>query len=261
MISVILPSYNSEKTIINTLESVNKQTLENFEIIIINDGSSDRSGSYINDFVFRDGISVKIVSRENKGFLQSLLDGIENAEGEYIARLDADDIWLPEHLEKCNTYFCDHPQSVLVGTNAYYINENNEDIGRSHQLEHDMELRRGLLKDNQFIHSSVVFKKDAYFKTVGYLCGNDVSAMHIADYNLWVEISQYGKISNLPDYTLEYRVAPTSMSRSIHKVENYRARKQVMKKAYANHKSCHLFFLYQIMKVNLRIFQYRYLCI
>lgn len=261
MVSVVLPCYNSENTIISTLMSVNQQTLQKFELVIINDGSTDRSGSYIDDFVFREGISVKIISRENKGFLQSLVEGIEYSKGEYIARLDADDIWLPEHLKQCYTYLSDNPQSVLVGANAYYINENNEDIGKSHQLEHDTELRRGLLKDNQFIHSSVVFKKEAYLKTVGYLCGNDISAMHIADYNLWVEMSRYGLIANLPDFTLKYRVAPTSMSRSIHKVENYCARKQVMKKAYAFHKSSFLYFLYNILKVDLRIFQYRYLCI
>ena len=96
LISVIIPLYNKEKTIVHTLSTVMSQTYKCFEVIVVNDGSSDDSVQLINDN-FSDS-RIRIISQENSGVSVARNKGVEEAKGDWIAFLDADDEWLPDYL-------------------------------------------------------------------------------------------------------------------------------------------------------------------
>lgn len=253
-ISIVLPCYNAASTLNETLESINRQLLEEFELVIINDGSKDSTLQIIKSFPFRNGIKVNLISRENKGFLKSLAEGINVCEGDLIARIDSDDIWEKNHLSLIVPYFKDE-KLVLVGSNATIINSKGEVLGKTSLPCTDKEIRRRFLNDNVFVHSSVVFRKEAYLKTTGYLCGNDEKAMHIADYNLWVELSAFGKVCNINECTLKYRYLDNSMSRTVNRKNNYEARLSVQKKAYSIYKMHFFYHLFCVTKTYMRIIQ------
>ncbi|MBO5631699.1 MAG: glycosyltransferase family 2 protein [Aeriscardovia sp.] len=253
-ISVVLPCFNAEKTIIETLTSINNQTLSTFEVIIINDGSEDKTLDLLEKFQFRDKINKVIISRPNKGFLYSLSEGIERSAGDIIARIDSDDIWSQNHLEMLISKM-KYENLVLVGSNAYIIDSKGNEIGSTDLPTEDRDIRRQLLKDNMFVHSAVLFNKNAYLKTIGYLCGHDEKSMHIADYNLWVELSSIGKVGNVKDLTVKYRYQETSMSRTVNRVNNYKARLFVQNKAYRMLGGDYLFYLSCSIKTHIKILQ------
>ena len=253
-VSVILPCYNAEDTLYETLVSINSQSMQGFELVIVNDGSKDLTLQIIQSFPFRSDIRLKLISRENKGFLKSLVEGVNASEGELIARIDADDVWEENHLSTLVPFFKDI-RLVLAGSNATIINRQGIIVGKTNLPCGDSEIRRRLLKDNVFIHSSVVFRKEAYVKTVGYLCGNDEKSMHIADYNLWVELSALGDICNISECTLKYRYLENSMSRSVNRTNNYKARLAVQKKAYTLYREHFFYYLICLSKTYIRIIQ------
>lgn len=255
-ISVVLPCYNSEKTIEDCLLSINNQNC-NLELILIDDGSLDQTINMIRNFKFADNCIVKIISRENKGFLFSLDEGIRNASGEYIARIDSDDIWFDNHLNSIMGEFYKDKSLVLAGSQAVKIDDNNEIIGTYNVPCSQRNILKQLHSDSTFIHSSVVFKKNAYLKTQGYLIGNDIISMHIADYNLWFELSKQGSMINLAQGTMYYRVSNHSMSRKLNILINYKARYLVMKKVHNYYQTYYFYSAMQKMKVKLRILQYK----
>lgn len=258
-ISVVLPCYNAESTLPETLDSINSQSLHSFELIAVNDGSEDSTSYILENYRFRDGISFRLVSRENRGFIRSLEEGIGLSSGDIIARIDADDLWMPDHLSLLDRLFCTDKDIVLAGTNATYVSADNNMLCVSAMPLSDRDIRKGLLKDNTFIHSSVAFRKSVYKATSGYSCGSDIASNHIADYNLWIELASKGKVVNLKDATVKYRVLPDSMSRNIDRLSNYRARRAMQIKAYRSFGCAPVYFFISLLKTNLRILQYRIL--
>lgn len=255
-VSVVLPCYNGADTLQETLDSINIQSYPVFECVIINDGSKDSTIHIINNYKFRKGISKIVIDRENKGFLASLEEGIEKSSGFLIARIDADDLWSVDHLQSIVNCFRNDEELVLVGTNALVIDDSGNVITKTTLPLSNRDIRRYLLKDNAFVHSSVVFRRDAYYKTSGYLCGSGEFYKHISDYNLWTELSLIGKVCNLKTESVSYRFLENSMSRTINKAINYKARRYVMCKAY---KGIHLnffYFLINLIKVDLKIIYY-----
>lgn len=257
-ISVVLPCYNGEKTIEDCLKSINKQNCK-LELVFIDDGSSDQSINILRNFKFRENCTVKIISRENKGFLFSLDEGINLATGNYIARIDSDDIWFDNHLDLIMNEFNNDKSLVLVGSQAVKIDDNSVEIGSYNVPYSHNDIIKQLHSDSSFIHSSVVFKKSAYQKTQGYLIGKDVISMHIADYNLWFELSKLGRIMNLSNQTLYYRISNQSMSRKMSKLINYKARYSIMKKVHDYYRTYFFYSVMQKIKVKLRILQYYFL--
>lgn len=258
-ISVVLPCYNAEATLTETLDSINSQSLRSFELIAVDDGSKDSTRCILENYRFREGISFRLVSRENRGFIRTLEEGIGLSSGDIIARIDADDLWMPGHLSLLDSLFRADKDVVLAGTNAIYVSADNNLLRVSSMPLSDRDIRKGLLRDNTFIHSSVAFRKSVYKTTSGYSCGSDMAANHIADYNLWIELASKGKVMNLKDVTVKYRVLADSMSRNIDRLSNYRARRRMQVKAYRLFGCAPVYFCISLLKTSLRILQYRIL--
>lgn len=257
-VSVVLACYNGEKTLEKTLQSINNQKY-NLELIFIDDGSNDSSLEIFKKHKFSENCQTRLITRENKGFLYSLDEGIKLSSGDFIARIDSDDIWLENHLLLIMDEFDRDDNLVLVGAQGIEIDEKNITHGELNVPVDVTQIIKYLHKDSPFIHSSVVFKKEAYNKTSGYLIGDSVSAMHISDYNLWFELSKIGRLINIKERTVLYRVSANSMSRTINRIVNYTARYSVMKKVNSYYKKYFFYSLIERIKVKLRIYQYKFL--
>jgi|TARA_B100001964_G_C14230276_1_gene599677 glycosyltransferase involved in cell wall biosynthesis len=188
-ISVILPVYNGEKYLAEAIESILAQTFRHFELIIVDDGSTDRSLEII------EGHSDKrihvIRNSENLGITKSLNIGLKKGKGEYVARHDADDVSLPNRLEEQLKYLEANLEVGVVGTNVYNIREDGTVVGSSSlDLEPTFEK---LLKGNRIVHGSVMMRKHVLEEHNYY--NEDFGCSQ--DYELWLRISKGYLIKNI----------------------------------------------------------------
>lgn len=206
-ITVFIALYNSEKYIKETIESILNQTFKNFEILIINDASTDKSVHIVNSIA---DDRIRLIHNEtNKGICFTRQKGVEEAKGKYIAILDADDIAMPERLEKQFLFLENNPEIVLCGSNAKFIDENNNEIDHVHNLNCEPDLVKiMLLFANQFINSSILCKKEVMLTIGGY------TKPIAEDYDLFVRIAKNHKTSNLKEKLVAYRMHNVSDSRT-----------------------------------------------
>lgn len=195
-ISVILPVYNGEKYLSEAIESVLDQNFKNFELIIINDGSTDNSLGIIKKFIINDS-RIKLISRDNKGLVASLNEGISSARGSFIARMDADDICLPTRFEEQLAYMKLHNLD-LCGSYVQVFNENRDILIRKYPENHENIIITSLFY-NPFAHPASMIRR-IVFESVKY---EDELA---EDYALWCKVILAGfKVGNLPKVLLKYR--------------------------------------------------------
>jgi glycosyltransferase involved in cell wall biosynthesis len=207
-LSVIMPVYNGEKYLREAIESTLNQTFSDFEFLILDDGSTDRSSSIISEY---DDPRIRIFSHANRGLAATLNRGIELAAGEYIARQDQDDISMPERFEKQISFLENNPRVGMVGTWAR-IFEGLGETSRAHK--HPAEnylLKFDLMFNNPFVHSSVMIRKKALGQVGGY--STDKWRQPPEDYELWSRIARISDVANIPEFLHVYREVPHSMSR------------------------------------------------
>ena len=203
-ITVLLPVYNCELYIKTAVESILNQTFTNFELLIIDDASTDATVSILKKF---DDPRIQLIEKPlNSGYTNSLNYGLKIAKGQYIARMDADDISYPERFARQIAYLDNHPDVVVCGT-TYKIVDNDKKI----ILPQDHEaIKIGLLWGNCVSHPSVMIRK----KIVDdFSIRYDTSKEPAEDYDMWVRLLSIGKLHNLKEILLEYRVYGNQVSR------------------------------------------------
>lgn len=201
LVSVVIPTYNGEKYIKKAVESVQNQTYQNMEIIIVNDSSSDNTLEILLGLSREDPRVIIETNETNLGFVRSLNKGVENARGKYIARLDDDDVWFnPRKTEKQVEFLEKNEDYVLVGGGMIKVDSNNREFGRYLFPEQDRDIRRAILVDNLFVHSTVIFRKDAWEKAGKY---NDKFGF-FADLDLWLKLGRLGKFYSFQEYFVYY---------------------------------------------------------
>ena len=207
-ISVILPVYNGEKFLKKSIDSILSQTFKNFELIIIDDGSTDGSSGIIDSF---DDYRISHIEQQNQGLGATLNSMINFSRASLIARQDQDDISVSERLEKQVNELKEDASLVLVGSWARIIDENGNYTGQCHKHpSEDEELRFHLLFDNPFVHSAVLYKRQALAQ-VGFYCSKN-SGQFPEDFDLWQRLSKVGKIRNIKEFLLHYRSTKNGMS-------------------------------------------------
>ncbi|MDI6785868.1 MAG: glycosyltransferase [bacterium] len=190
-VSVVMAVFNEEQNISRAMDSILSQTYKDFEFIIINDGSTDNTLKIIREY--RDN-RIKLIDKGyNSGLADSLNIGIQNAQGDFIARMDADDFSEKDRLEIQVEFLENNPDLVLVGTWAYLNDLNSNTKKKCEPPTSDKSIKKYMQKDNPFIHSSVMLRKDI-LKRVGYY--NPMVGME--DYDLWIRIGKYYKVANIP---------------------------------------------------------------
>lgn len=222
-VSIILPAYNSAHLIARAIESVLAQSFTDWELLIIDDGSTDNTAavadSYAAKLARNDTRSVSggdqrirvLQNSKNQGVQYTLARGLAEARGEFIARIDSDDAWLDrEKLAQQLAFLDEHTDHVLVGTGAIISDEKGDELFRFLPPETDAQIRSRLLLKNCFMHASVLFKKSAAQQVGGYDQGE--GTRHIEDYDLWLKLGTVGKLANLPLYGLLFTSRPAAIS-------------------------------------------------
>lgn len=196
LISVLMPLYNAERYLKAAIESILQQTYHNFELLLINDGSNDESEKIIKSF--QDKRIVYIKNENNLGLIASLNKGIKIAKGNYLARMDADDIAIKERFEKQINEFVANPQTVVVGTNYFLLNKNKKSY-KKYNSESDY-LKANLLFSTCFCHPTVMINR-LLLSELSY----DSRFKHAEDYHLWTQLVGKGRFTNLQVGLLIYR--------------------------------------------------------
>lgn len=205
LISVIMAVYNGEKYLQESVESIVNQSYKNFEFIIINDGSTDSTVNVLKSY---NDSRIKIHHQENIGLTKSLNKAIRLSTGKYIARMDADDIAVPRRLEKQADFLNSNPEIGLVGSFGVKIDEAGQTIQKITLPVFDKEIRKQLIKENVFIHGSVMIRKEV-FDQAGYY---NEAFKYGQDYELWGRIAQIYKLYNLAEFLLLRRKTKDSLS-------------------------------------------------
>jgi len=208
-LSVVLPVYNGGEYLAEAIESVLNQSFEGFELIIIDDGSTDQSAEIIAEY--KDS-RIRFYSQGNKGLSATLNRGILLAKGEFVARQDQDDICFPLRFEKQINWFHAYPEAGMVGTAAEIWQGNKKTERTLQHPKEDSLIRFGLLFDNHFVHSSVMIRKAVLGDVGGY--AEDLSRQPPEDYELWSRVMKAYDLGNLDDILMVYREVEGSMSRT-----------------------------------------------
>jgi glycosyltransferase involved in cell wall biosynthesis len=189
---VLLSVHNDERFVSEAIESILSQTFRDFELIVIDDGSTDGSRATIEAF---DDHRIRLVSRANRGLTASLNEALELARGEYVARQDADDISLPTRIEREVAFLDSHPEIALVGTNYTVIDEAGQRLSTTSVFTHPDDLAVAEILSNQYGHGSVMMRR----ARVAELGGYDGSLGYVEDYDLFVRLSRIAKIANIAE--------------------------------------------------------------
>jgi glycosyltransferase involved in cell wall biosynthesis len=210
-LSIILPTYNGEKYLERAIKSVLVQSYRDFELIIIDDCSTDRTPLLIQKYAQLDKRVRPLRNSHNLGIQKTLNHGLNEATGEFIARIDDDDFWTDTNKLKNQIEFLEsNPDHVLVGTAVIVVDENSKELLRYQNPLADAEIRNVILYRNCFAHASVVFRRLPAVAAGGY---SELPLTHrVEDYDLWLKLGTMGKFANLPDYALGFTMRSGSIS-------------------------------------------------
>lgn len=203
LVSILMPVYNAEKYISMAIESILNQTFHDFEFIIINDGSTDSSADIIRSF--HDPRIIIIHNPANAGIVVSLNHGLAISRGDYIARMDADDISMPLRLKKQVDFLNQNTSIGVVGGAIRIINQDGKPSRLGILPRDDSLIRWTLCFTNPMIHGTIMMRKEIVMRIGGY------PASATEDYDLWEQLSCITKFSNLPDVLLYLRRHADSM--------------------------------------------------
>ena len=210
-VSVVMPVYNGAAYVSQAVQSILAQTWSDFEFIIINDGSTDRSRSLLETFARADA-RIRLTSRPNTGIVGALNDGLAQARGELVARMDADDISMPERLARQVAFMRSRPEVVAAGSRVRGIDPCGCELFRSsHKLEHaeiEAELLNGV--GWAIVHPAAMLRREAVERVGGYR----MKFEWVEDLDLFLRLGEIGKLANLPDELLQYRQHTESVNRT-----------------------------------------------
>jgi glycosyltransferase involved in cell wall biosynthesis len=212
VVSVVMPVYNGEKYLSQAIESILSQTFNDFEFIIIDDGSVDSSTSILSEYANRDKRIRIHTQSQNRGLVSALNLGLELARGIFIARMDQDDISLPQRLDKQVLFLQSSPGIGLVGSQIRFLESNGNQIPAvtTYPLD-DLSIRWALLFDTPFAHPATMYKRVLIEE---HNLRYSPEYEKVEDYYLWSEMLKYTKAANLEEVLLLYRIHPESISQT-----------------------------------------------
>jgi glycosyltransferase involved in cell wall biosynthesis len=209
-VSVLIPVFNGQEFVGECIDSILSQTYENFELLVVNDGSTDLTEAIV---LSRNDKRIRYLkNRRNLGIVKTLNKGLYLSEGKFVARMDADDISLPDRLEKQISYLVDNPDVDILGAgiilNEHESMDNHREVSSVIKNEHH---RVSLLRSNPLAHPTVVFNRESLLNNKLYY---DRESQLAEDYKLWADSSINNlNIESLTDKLLLYRVHEKQLSR------------------------------------------------
>ncbi len=201
-----MPAYNAAKYIGEAIASVLNQSFTDFELLIINDGSTDATETIIRSFVDE---RIRLINQTNQGVSAALNMGLMNAKAALVARFDADDICLPNRLRKQYDFMTAHPDYVLVGTDAAYMDmEGNPVFSPEYPAYTNEDIQALPVEVCPFSHTTVIYHKQAVISCGMY----DLNAHSFEDHLLWQQLIKLGKVHNMKDVLVKVRFSPDSFT-------------------------------------------------
>jgi glycosyltransferase involved in cell wall biosynthesis len=207
-VSVIMPVRNGERWLAPAVESILGQTLSELELIVVDDGSIDASAEILSALRRRDN-RLRVMQQRPDGLVAVLNQALALAQAPLVARLDADDVALPERLERQSICFERHDGLVLLGSWAERIDAEGRCIGYLKPESEPERLAETLLRRNPFIHSSVMMRTALVRKLGGYRR----AFLAAEDFDLWLRLSERGVVANLPETLTRYRCHDANATR------------------------------------------------
>jgi glycosyltransferase involved in cell wall biosynthesis len=209
-VSIILPTYNRATQLRRAIESVEKQSFADWELIVVDDASTDNTPDVARGFVARDARVVYVRNEKNNypDIARTLNRGLSLARGTLIARIDDDDYWIDDDkLKKQAAFFKEYPDCAVIGSGMVLVDPEGRELGRYLKKETDAEIRKMALVANPFSHTTVMFRADIARKVGGY------GDWHYAeDWDLWLKMGNFGKFYNFPEYFAAYTVSGENKS-------------------------------------------------
>lgn len=206
-VSILLPVFNAAEHLPAAIQSLLRQTLEAIEIIAIDDGSTDESGTILQQYAELDG-RIRLYRQKNRGLIPTLNYGLTLCRCQWVARMDADDISLPGRLEKQYSRLQSRTGTVVLGTALEYLGPRGPTGVYSRQPSDAAAIRHLLPRQNCISHPTVMMRKVAV-ETVG---GYRSAYPHAEDYDLWMRLLKIGDLENLPEPLVQYRVHNAQIS-------------------------------------------------
>lgn len=221
LVTVIVPAYNHEKYIEDCLKSIVEQTYDNMQIIVLNDGSKDRTGIVIERFIGNQKRKIEYISKENEGLCKTLNKALRQSKGEYIAIIASDDIWLPNKIEEQVKFLEENKNIGLVCTDAYFFKDSEKtDIKYSDYKPRlkkyfknsiqNVNIYESLLTENLILAVTVMIRKECFDKV-----GLFDESLKYEDYDMWLRISKYYPIGYLDNALAYYRMHDTNVSNNV----------------------------------------------
>lgn len=244
-VSVVIPAYNAMTYLPETVESVIRQTFTDFEVLIIDDGSSDHIVQWASEIKDQ---RVRLISQENQGLPGARNTGITQAQGEYIAFLDADDLWEPTKLEKQVYCLDNNPLVGLVHTWMLLVDEQGKSTGRLMKSNAEGDVWKQLVERNMIACPSVIVRR-CCFETVGIF---DITLRSIEDWDMWLRLAVHYPFAVIKEPLAYYRQLPSSMSKNCQVMEQ--AFQIVIEKAFCST-------LPEFLYLKQRSYGYAYLCL
>jgi len=208
LVSVVMSVFNADKQVDRAIESILNQTLKNFEFIIVNDASRDKTSTIVRRYAKKDKRIRLINNDRNLKIAHSLNIGVSNAKADLIARMDADDISHPERLEMQYAFLKQHPNVAIVGTNISISDKNGNEIWKREYPTLSTELKKVMLRYAPFAHPTVMFLKKVFDEFGGY----DPKMIPCEDIDFWFRIGTKYDFGNIPKSLLKYSLSVKSGS-------------------------------------------------
>lgn len=207
-VSVIMSVYNGAAHLYPAVRSILDQNFADFEFLIVNDGSTDASGAILRRLAESDA-RIKLIERENRGLVASLNELVAAASSPLLARMDCDDIAMPERFSKQVVHLAAHPDIGILGSNTHDLDEKGRIVGATDNYPLTPAEAKAQLKDGPpLCHPSVMMRTDLIRQLGGYR----EAFRHAEDYDLWLRVSRITAITNLPGRLLLYRRSPSQIS-------------------------------------------------
>ena len=215
-----MAAYNEDKTIRKAIESIRNQTFDDWELIVVNDGSTDGTESIVSKAALEDSRIVLLNKDKNTGLASSLNKGIAISSGDYIARMDADDLSLRDRLRLQVDCLDNNLDIVVLGGAAIYQDAHGNILGKVYMPEKHRDIVKWLLRSSPFIHPSVMMRRAFLQTTQGY----DESLKRAQDYDLWFRGKDIGQYHNIQTPILTYVQKEKKSLRSL--FDSYRVRRK-----------------------------------
>lgn len=213
LVSVVMPVYNAEKYVSDAIESILQQTFTDFELIVINDGSTDNSAKILKNYADQDNRIRFINHRKNKGLIGVLNEGLDICCGKYIARMDSDDISMPQRFEAQVAYMDAHPECGVLSVGFQMFGDSDKIVIHPAHVG-IVDFMHGCL----VAHPGVMMRKSVLDM---YGFRYDKNYKYAEDYDLWSRMACVTQIHNLPDVLLQYRWHKSNVS-VLHSAEQTR---------------------------------------